>query len=377
MVAFLAAGAGSAVFFAATAGGAPAAFAAQAPVGLGTADSYAVLAASTVTNTGPSVISGDIGLSPGTSVTGFPPGVQSSGAMQVTTAAAAQAQADLTTAYNDAAGRTSTNTVSSDLGGQTLSAGVYRAAGAMSLTGTVTLSGGPGDVFIFQTGSTLITASNATVSLIGVSACNVFWQVGSSTTLGTGTAFAGTVMSLDSTTLNTGATVQGRAMARTGAVTLDTNSISVPSCATTTPTVTAPPTVTATPTVTTAPTTTATPTVGTTSTAGPTGSTTPSPTLVPGTATHGPTSPTGTGAGPGTGTGGPGTAAGSGPRPGSATATASSAMTGSTVPAGHPDTGEGGAAVASPRRWMLAGGGLALLGAIAAAGRAARRPEHD
>ena len=209
------------------------AWAAQPPVGLGTATPFAVLASSTVTNTGPSVISGDLGLSPGSAVTGFPPGVVINGTEHVADAVALQAQTDLTTAYNDAAGRTPFTVVSTDLGGQTLDPGVYHAASSMGLTGTVTLDaqGDPNAVFIFQMGSTLTTASNSTVSLInGAQACNVFWQVGSSATLGTNTTFVGSILALTSVAVQTGTTVAGRVLASNGAVTLDTNTITTPTC---------------------------------------------------------------------------------------------------------------------------------------------------
>ena len=219
--------------------------AAQPTVGLGTAASFAVLAGSTITNTGATTISGDVGLSPGTAVTGFPPGILTSGAEHITDAVALQAQTDLTTAYNDAAGRTPVTTVSADLGGQTLAPGVYKATSSMALTGTVILNANndPNAVFIFQAASTLVTASNSVVSLTGgAQACNVFWQVGSSATLNTGSKFAGTIMALTSATLDTSATVDGRVLARNGAVTLDSNTITMPSCTTSgspTPTTTA------------------------------------------------------------------------------------------------------------------------------------------
>jgi hypothetical protein len=212
---------------------APVAVAATATVNLGTATSFAVLAGSTITNTGSSVISGDIGLSPGTSITGFPPGVQSSGTTDQTDATALNAEGATTTAYLDAAGRTPFSVAPSDLGGSTLTDGVYESASSMTLTGTLTLNGaGNADsVFIFQAGSTLITASGSNVVLEnGAQACNVFWQVGSSATVGTTSDFAGTIMALSSVTLDTGATVRGRALARNGAVTLDDNTISVPTC---------------------------------------------------------------------------------------------------------------------------------------------------
>ncbi|WP_406271461.1 ice-binding family protein [Nocardia sp. NBC_00881] len=202
-----------------------------APIDLATASSFAVLAGATVTNTGASVVTGDLGLSPGSAVTGFPPGTVINGAQHVADAVAVQAQTDLTTAYNDAAGGTPAIGVPADIGGLTLVSGVYNTAAAMGLTGTVTLDaqGNPNAVFIFQAGSTLITATNSTVSLInGASPSNVLWQVGSSATLGTNTTFAGTILALTSITVQTGTTVSGRALARNGAVTLDTNTITVP-----------------------------------------------------------------------------------------------------------------------------------------------------
>jgi Protein of unknown function (DUF3494). len=200
---------------------------AAAPVPLRTADSFAVLAGSAVSNTGPTVVNGDLGLSPGTSVTGFPPGTVH-GTQHVTDAVAAQAQTDLTTAYNDAAGRAPTGTVSGDLGGRRLTSGVYRSASSLGLTGALTLDaqGNPNAVFIFQAGSTLTTASASSVNLVnGAQACNVFWQVGSSATLGTASTFRGNILALTSITVTTGARVDGRVLARNAAVTLDTNTI--------------------------------------------------------------------------------------------------------------------------------------------------------
>jgi hypothetical protein len=220
--------------------GANSAAAQQAPVGLGTAASFAVLAGTTVTNTGPSVISGDVGVSPGTAVVGFPPGIVNNGTIHAADAVAAQAQADLTIAYNDAAGRSTTATVTADLAGQTLVSGVYTGA-TLGLTGTVTLDaqGDPNAVFIFQAASTLITASSSVVALTnGADACNVYWQVGSSATLGTTSTFVGTVLALTSITATTSATVNGRLLARNGAVTLDSNVITSSACGTSTSTTT-------------------------------------------------------------------------------------------------------------------------------------------
>ncbi len=213
-----------------------AAQAAQAPVGLGTATSFAVLAGSTITNTGPTVITGDVGLHPGSAVTGFP-AVTLDGEVHIADAVALQAKKDLVTAYNDTAGRGPATTIATELGGTTLKPGVYNSSsGTFGITGTLTLDaeGDPHAVFIFQTASTLITATWSRVDVInGADACNVFWKIGSSATLGTSTAFKGTIMALASITLVTGARIRGRALARNGAVTMDTNSITRESCAST------------------------------------------------------------------------------------------------------------------------------------------------
>jgi ice-binding like protein len=209
------------------------ALAAQPPVGLGTADSYAVLAGQTVTNTGPSTINGDLGVTPGAAITGFPPGTVN-GTVHAADAVALQAQSDLTTAYNDAAGRTPPAAVPADLSGLTLTAGVYKSASALQLTGALTLDaqGDPNSVFIFQAASTLITASASRVNLInGAQPCNVFWQVGSSATLGTSSVFVGNIMALTSISMNNAVTVQGRALARNGSVTLINDTISAGRCA--------------------------------------------------------------------------------------------------------------------------------------------------
>src|ERR1022692_724428 len=181
--------------------------AAVAPVGLGTASSFAVLAGSTVTNTNPSILNGDLGVSPGSAITGFPPGVVN-GTVHQTDGVAAGAQSDLTTAYNDAAGRTPATSLPGFIGaGQSLDAGVYKATSSLDVGGSLTLNahGNAGAVFIFQVGSTLITDSASHILLLnGAQACNVFWQVGSSATLGTGSIFQGNILALASITVTTG-----------------------------------------------------------------------------------------------------------------------------------------------------------------------------
>jgi len=205
--------------------------AAMGPVPLGTAANFAVLAGSTVTSTGPTIINGDLGLSPGTSVTGFPPG-QVNGTIHAADSLALQAQADLTGAYDDAAASPVTATIPVELGGTTETPGTYdSAAGTFGITGTLTLDaqGNPDAVFIFQAASTLITAAASNVNLInGAQASNVFWVVGSSATLGANSALQGNVLALTSITVTTGATINGRALALNGAVTLDTNTITAP-----------------------------------------------------------------------------------------------------------------------------------------------------
>jgi hypothetical protein len=205
---------------------------AQAPVPLGTSGNFAVLAGSTVTNTGSTVINGNVGVSPGTSVTGFPPGIVNGGSIHAADGVAGTAQNDLTTAYVNATGRPSNGALPGDIGGMTFLPGVYTTASSLGITGTVTLNGNgnPNAVFIFQIGSTLTTAANnSIVNLIGgAQVSNVFWQVGSSATLGTYTLFNGTILAQASITLNTGAVLNGRALARTGAVTLAGNTVSNP-----------------------------------------------------------------------------------------------------------------------------------------------------
>ena len=203
-----------------------------AQISLGTAQSFGVLAGTTVTNTGASVIAGNLGVSPGTAVTGFPPGsVTLPGTIHSADAVAGQAQIDLTAAYVAITGTpTLVDLTGTDLGGLTLGPGVYGFDSSAQLTGTLTLDAGgnPAAVFIFKIGSTLTTASGSSVVVInGGSSCNVFWQVGSSATLGTTTTFAGNILAQASITLNTGANVSGRALARTGAVTLAGNNVTV------------------------------------------------------------------------------------------------------------------------------------------------------
>jgi hypothetical protein len=206
--------------------------AAPATVGLGTAASFSVLAGSTVTNTGPTTMFGDLGLAPGSSVTGAPLVL---GQTHVADASAIGAKNALTTGYNDAAGRPTEGSAGTDLAGQTFTAGVRTASSSLLLSsGSVILDaqGNPNAVFIFQIGSTLITGSNTAVQLVnGAQACNVFWQVGSSATLGTGTRFVGTVMAAATITANTAATIHGRLLAQTAAVNLDTNTITQSNCA--------------------------------------------------------------------------------------------------------------------------------------------------
>ena len=209
--------------------------AAEAPVGLGTTDSFALLGGSTITNTGPSVINGDVGLHPGTSITGFPPGTVN-GATHRTDAVAKQAKTDLVTAYKDAAGRSLSATSAPDTGGKTLRPGVYRTGSvpSLGLTGNLTLDaqGDPRAVFIFQIESTLVTATDSSVSLInGAQACNVYWQVGSSATLGTRTAFKGNILALSAISVKDGATIEGRLFARNAAVTLINDTINRAQCA--------------------------------------------------------------------------------------------------------------------------------------------------
>ncbi len=205
--------------------------AAFAQISLGTAQNFGVLGGSTVTNTGATTVNGNVGVSPGSAVTGFPPGTVVGGAIHSNDAVAMQAQNDLTTAYNNIATTPCTvDLTGQNLGGQTLTPGVYCFSTSAQLTGALTLDalGNANALFLFKIGSTLTTASASSATVInnGGSSCNkVFWQVGSSATLGTGSTFTGDILALSSITLTTGSNTNGRALARNGAVTLDTNNV--------------------------------------------------------------------------------------------------------------------------------------------------------
>lgn len=208
------------------------ALAATAP-SLGTAKNFAVLGGSTVINTGSSVITGDLGVWPGSAITGFPPGTVS-GVIHTTNAVAQQAQSDVTTAYNTLSGEAcDVDLTGLDLGGMTLTPGTYCFSTSAQLTGTLTLNalGNPDSVFVFKMGSTLTTAGASSVVMTnGGGSCNVFWQVGSSAAIGTTTQFLGNILALTSITMTTGASLNGRALAQNGAVTLDTNRIDETLC---------------------------------------------------------------------------------------------------------------------------------------------------
>jgi hypothetical protein len=211
------------------------AVAAATAVPLAQTDSFSVLAGAAISNTGPTTVSGDIGTFPTTSISGLG-SMTVGGANHAGDAVTQQAKTDLITAYDVAAGEGPTNPVTGDLGGRTLLPGVYNSASSMGLTGALTLNaqGDPNSVFVFQMGSTLTSASGSQVNLInGAQACNVYWQVGSSATLGTGSTFIGTILALTSITVTTGVTIDGRVLARNGAVTLDTDTITTSRCTTT------------------------------------------------------------------------------------------------------------------------------------------------
>lgn len=202
---------------------------AQTAVYLGTAANFEVLAGSGVTNTGKTNVTGNLGVSPQTAVTGFGPGTVSGTIYTGVASAAGTAQNDLTTAYNNAQGLTLCPIIrSGDLGGLTLPPGLYKSTSSLSITGTLKLDAqnNPNAVFIFQIASTLTTSSTSQIVLInGAQSQNIFWAVGSSATLGTNSIFKGTIMAYASITLTTGAELDGRALARVAAVTMDTNTV--------------------------------------------------------------------------------------------------------------------------------------------------------
>ena len=215
---------------------------------LGAANSFAVLAGTGITNTGPTTLAGDIGTFPTPTITGVGL-ITVNGTNHGADAVTQQAKNDLVNAYDVLARQPVDATVSRDLGGQTLVPGVYFSASTMALTGELVLDGkgDPNAVFVFQVGSSLTTATASSVRLINsAQSCNVFWQLGASATLGTTSTLRGSVLALTSVTANTGAVVDGRLLARNGAVTLDTDTITRPSCATVPPVATPTPTATAT-----------------------------------------------------------------------------------------------------------------------------------
>ena len=197
------------------------------PPSLGTAASFSVLGGQTVTNTGPTSVAGDLGVSPGTAVTGFPPGLVL-GTTHKADTIAAQAQLDTTNAYNVLSGEPCTSDLTGqDLAGKTLVAGVYCFTSDALLTGVLTLDaqGDANAVFIFKIASKLTVASGSAVLVNGASPCNAFWKVGSSATIGTGASFVGNIVALTSIALQTGANLDGRALARNGEVTLDNDQV--------------------------------------------------------------------------------------------------------------------------------------------------------
>jgi len=226
---------GAALVFCLTTANYAAAQAGPATVFLGTAGTFAALSYAGVTNAGPTVVTGDLGTYPILSCTGLPtpctgngPG-QVNGTIHAADVVAQTAQASLLVAYNDAKGRTTNpiNEDAADLGGKTLTPGLYKSATTMAITGTLTLQGA--GVYIFQMGTGLTVNTGAMVVLAGgATADNIFWQVGSAATLGTTADFKGTILALTSISLATGAKLEGRALAQHGAVTLDTNDVTIP-----------------------------------------------------------------------------------------------------------------------------------------------------
>ncbi len=329
-------------------------------VPMGTAANFAVLGSSTVTNTGPTSIDGNVGLWAGTSVTGFPPGqLVPPGTIDAGTPVAHLAQDDLVAAYTDAANRTIDTATVAQLGGKTFSAGVIGTPtkGALLLTGTLTLDGmgDPNSVFIIQTDTTVTTATASSVVLInGAQECNVFWQIGSSATLGTYSTFAGNILAFTSITLTTGVVLHGRALANGAAVTMDTNTITAPTCDLTplpTTTTTAVPVTTTTTTA--APTTTTSLPV-TTTTAPATTTTTALPPTTTTTSASGTTTTTPAALASTTSTSGPGTTTTIAPGTTTSTAAADGGTASTTAPAGTPvrltSSGSGIPAVKGPPR---------------------------
>ena len=205
----------------------------QPPVSLASSENLAILAGSAISNTGGTIITGDIGLSPGSSVGGFPPGIVN-GTVHINDSIAVQAKLDLTAAYNDIAGRTSTDfvTLSGNIGGLTLTPGLYKSTSSLAISyGDLTLDakGNTNAIFIFQIASSLTTTSGRKVILTGgAKASNIYWQVGSSATFGTASDFKGNILAMQSITLNTGTKLNGRVFARAGAITMIGNTIVKP-----------------------------------------------------------------------------------------------------------------------------------------------------
>lgn len=205
----------------------------HATVTLAGASNFAVLAGSEVTSLGSTVITGDMGLSPGSSIGGFPPGILN-GMQHINNAAANQAKLDIVDSYNDASARVATDmvTLSGNIGGLTLTPGLYKSTSSLAISsGDVTFDalGDPNAVFIIQMASTFTTTSGRKVILAGgASASKIFWQVGSSATFGTTSVMKGTILAMESITFNTGASLEGRALTRTGAVTMEANTIVIP-----------------------------------------------------------------------------------------------------------------------------------------------------